>query len=109
MQNYVNEGETMNVLATAAAVTAGVPVVIGQTVVVPKVSAAIGEDYVASASGVFELAKAAVAIGQGVLVYWDNAAKNVTTTSAGNTLMGRCWKAAISGDATVYVKLTPVN
>ena len=109
MQNFVNEGETITVLATAAAVTGGVPVVINDIVVIPKFSAAIGEDYVASTFGVFTLAKAVGAINQGVKVYWDNVAKNVTTTSAGNTLLGRAWAAALSADTTIPVRLTMQN
>ncbi len=107
MQSYVNEGETIVVLATAAAVTKDVPVVLNDIVVVPKNSAAIGDDYVAQACGVVSLPKATDAIGQGAKVYWDNTNKNVTTMSSGNTLMGRAWTAQAFGDATVLVKLTP--
>ena len=56
--------------------------------------------------GVFDLAKAAGAVTQGQLVYWDNVAKNVTTTATSNKLIGVATQAALSGDANVRVKVT---
>lgn len=58
--------------------------------------------------GVFDLAKAVGAITQGALVYWDNSAKNVTTTSTSNTRIGCATVAAQSGDATVRVRLNGI-
>jgi predicted RecA/RadA family phage recombinase len=55
--------------------------------------------------GVYELAKATGAITAGAKVYWDNSAKNVTTTASGNSLIGAATVAALSGDATVIVRL----
>ncbi|MCS7046957.1 MAG: DUF2190 family protein, partial [Gemmataceae bacterium] len=39
--------------------------------------------------GVFDFAKAAEALAVGAIVYWDNVAKVVTTTAAGNKLVGK--------------------
>lgn len=46
------------------------------------------------------------AITQGAKVYYDAAQKKVTTTASGNTLAGRCVKAAGSSDTTVQIDLT---
>ncbi len=53
--------------------------------------------------GVFKIPKAAGAIGQGAIVYWDAANSNITTTSSGNKRAGKAAEAAASGDATVKV------
>ena len=42
---------------------------------------------------------------QGDKAYWDNTAKEVTTTSTANTLIGVFIVAALNGDATVNVRL----
>lgn len=42
---------------------------------------------------------------QGAAVYWDNTAKYITTTVGSNTYAGYAFAAALSGDATVDVKL----
>ena len=57
--------------------------------------------------GVFEIPKATGAITVGQALYWDKAAKNVTTTdnSKANTPAGWAVAAAQSGDATALVKL----
>ena len=41
----------------------------------------------------------------GVNIYWDNAAKNFTTTSAGNTLVGVAANAQLSGDVLADIIL----
>ncbi len=42
----------------------------------------------------------------GALLYWDNAAKNITTTSAGNTFVGRACRAKTNGQLTNLVNCT---
>jgi predicted RecA/RadA family phage recombinase len=44
---------------------------------------------------------------QGALLYWDNTAKNLTTTASGNTLCARVVEAAASADTTVHAMLYP--
>lgn len=55
--------------------------------------------------GVFDIAKTTGAISVGDAVFWDNTNKYLTTTAAGNCEVGVCTVAALSGDATVRVKL----
>jgi predicted RecA/RadA family phage recombinase len=69
-------------------------------------NAATGEFAI---EGVFTLPKAAVSIGEGVALYWDNTNFNVTTTVGSNTKVGTA--AAVgtvaSGVATIAVRLSP--
>lgn len=76
----------------------------GQTVFSTAASAQ-GDVAVVALEGVFTLPKATGAITLGAKVYWDNTAKNITTTSASNTFCGYAWAAQASGDTTVQVKL----
>jgi predicted RecA/RadA family phage recombinase len=45
---------------------------------------------------------------QGALIYWDNAAKNCTTTSTSNTRIGCAMQAQASGDTTGLVRLNGI-
>lgn len=66
-------------------------------------SAAVGQF---STVGVHKLAKATgLAWTEGALLYWDNTAKNVTTTSTSNTRIGCAAAVAASGDTVGYVRL----
>src|SRR5262245_25208386 len=56
--------------------------------------------------GVWDLAKAtAQAWTQGVILYWDNAAKNVTTTASTNKLIGTAVQAQQTSDTVGRVRL----
>lgn len=62
---------------------------IGGLLVVAAATAAPGESFAAIPTGVFDLPKAADdAFTEGAKAYWDNSAKNLTTTASGNTLIG---------------------
>lgn len=102
--NYVQDGEALTLTAPYA-VTSGAGVLVGSIFGIAQETTAIGLDVVVLTEGVFDIAKATGAITQGAKVYWDNAAKNITLTSAGNTLVGAATVAALSGDATVRVRL----
>lgn len=58
--------------------------------------------------GEFELPKAAGAITAGARVFWNNTARNITTTATGNFQVGLATADAASGDATVRVLLQRV-
>ncbi len=105
MKNFVQAGDRI-VVTAAAAILSGQAMLVGAIVGVAETSAAIGEETVLVLSGVFELPKAAVAIAQGVTVYWDNVAKNVTTVVGSNTLMGKSFNATIAGDAVAQIRLS---
>ena len=103
-KNYVHDGHRVVVAAApAGGVTAGVPVKVGGKWLVPLDSAAAGSSFTGAIGGCWTVKKATGAIAQLALVYWDAAAKAVTTTASGNTLLGAAELAAASGDATVPV------
>lgn len=90
------------------AVVAGAGFLKGAAFAVAFAAAANGAVVVGYRQGVFTLAKTA---GQawtvGALLYWDDTAKSVTTTSTSNTLIGFADIAAGSADTTGDVFLTP--
>jgi predicted RecA/RadA family phage recombinase len=45
---------------------------------------------------------------QGALIYWDNAAKNCTTTSTSNTRIGFAMQAQLTGDTVGRVRLNAI-
>lgn len=87
-------------MAHTAATVAHTPVLINSHLLIPTDSAdanAInGFVYESEISGG---AKAAVALGVGDKVYWDNAAKAFTNVATSNTLVGYAIEPALSGDA----------
>ena len=107
MRNWIQPGDTVTVVAPVA-VTSGDGLLVGALFGVAISTAAIGANVEMLTEGVVDLPKAAVAITQGAKVYWDNTAKNVTTTSAGNTLIGCAIVAVTVGDGTVRVRLNGV-
>jgi len=105
MKNYVQLGETIDHVVAGANIASGEARLVGVQVMVATKAAAIGETVAMQRAGVVSYAKqAALAIGQGVLVYHDSGADEVDTTGT-NDFMGICAKAALAGDATVDVIL----
>lgn len=107
MKNYVRDGDRIPLVAPAGGVVAGSGYLIGALFCVAVVSASQGVEFTAQILGVVALPKASGAITQGAVLYWDNAAKNITTTSAGNTKIGHAAKAQASDDTSVQVRLQP--
>lgn len=108
MKNYVQLGDNIT-LPAPYAVASGAGALIGSIFGVASTDAAITEDCSFVRVGVFSLPKpGSQAWTVGVKVYWDNTAKNVTTTSSGNTLIGAAAAAVGSGagETTGVVLLT---
>ena len=105
MKNFIQKGDTITLSAPAGGVTSGGGVLVGSLFGIAAGDAAENDNVEVQTTGVFELPKATGAVTQGVKVYWDNTNGNVTTTVTGNTLIGAATIAAVSGDATVRVKL----
>lgn len=108
MKNYVRDGDRIPLVAPSGGVVSGNGYKIGDLFVVALFSAAQGAEFTGVADGVFALPKAAtITPAPGVKLYWDDTAKNVTTTSASNTLIGvHAGKvAAGAADATLPVRL----
>lgn len=104
MKNYVHHGDTVELTAPYA-VSSGGGCKVGSIFGVAVNDVASGAKGVFRRVGVHDLAKATGAVSQGAKIYWDDAAKNVTTTVGSNLLIGVAEDAALSGDATARVIL----
>lgn len=101
MKNFVQPGDSLNVLAPYA-VTSGQGALVGGLFGVAAFDAANGVAVELQVEGVFDLTKEpALAIAQGARVFWDNTNRRVTTTSNGNFPIGAATVAAASSDTTV--------
>jgi predicted RecA/RadA family phage recombinase len=86
--NKVGETDVITVAAPASVVS-GQGVLVGLLFGVAIHAAASGANLAMMTEGVFRLPKATgVAINEGVRVFWDNAAGNVTTTATSNNCIG---------------------
>lgn len=100
MRNFVQPGDTIGVLAPYA-LTPGAGALVGSIFGVALNAAANGAAVELKRTGVFDLAKATgEAWTVGAKVYWDNTNKRLTTTSAGNTLVGVAARIQASVDTT---------
>lgn len=101
MKNFVVQGITID-HAPAAARASGAATLIGTRIGVAKDDVAANATGVFLVQGVFTLPKLTTdAPAQGAALYWDNTNLRLTTTSAGNTLAGFAFAAAVNGDTTV--------
>ena len=106
MKTFLQEGNNLDLTAPSGGVTGGLPVKIGSIVAIPVNSAAEGEAFVGQVTGVHTLVKATGAAWTvGAKIYWDDTAKNCTTTATSNTLIGVATSAAASGDTSGDVRL----
>lgn len=104
---YWQRGETIDYTATEA-VSNGDVVDLATRIGVAGDDIAAGKTGAVHVVGVFEMPKATGAVTVGQALYWDAAAKNITTaagSSPANTPAGWAVAAAGSSDATVLVKL----
>lgn len=106
MKNFVQPGDTLTLVAPYA-VAAGAGLLVGSIFGVAGTTAASGANVEADVTGVFDLAKAAgAAWTQGARIYWDDTAKNCTTTASTNKLIGVATQAAALADVIGRVRLT---
>lgn len=107
MKNAQQNGDVLDLVAPAGGVVSGTPVKIGQMIVVPQATAAVGVVFAGVRKGVFAgVAKATgAAWSEGDRLYWNDTNKNFTKTSTGATECAIAVKAAASGDATGTVLL----
>ena len=102
---FVQPGSVIDCTAPVGGVVSGMPVLIGDVLVVPLNTAAAGVKFAGQVAGVWKIAKPAGAILELAVLYWDNAAFKATGTSTGNRKIGSAAKAAANGDAEVHVRL----
>lgn len=107
MKNYVQPGESLDLTAPSGGVVSGTMYKIGSILCVAAASVAAGLKFAGYRVGVFDLPKASGAVTEGATLYWDDTAKNLTTTATANTKAGYAAAAAASGDATVRICLVP--
>ncbi|WP_132997096.1 DUF2190 family protein [Sulfitobacter sp. TCYB15] len=104
MRNYIQKGDDITV-DSPADVLSGAGVIIGNLFGVANGDAQTGKPVVLSTVGVFDLPKTtANDITVGAALYWNDTAKEVTTTASGNTKIGVAI-AAKSGAGTVATRL----
>lgn len=88
MKTFVKEGDVVTVTAPATVVS-GQGVLVGLMFGVATANAASGALVEIVTEGVVELPKVSgTAINEGVRVFWDNTAGNVTTTTTSNNCIG---------------------
>lgn len=105
MKNYHSEGNAVTVAAPYDVVS-GAGALVGTLFGVAEYSALSGANVVLKTRGVFTLAKtSAQAWTVGAAIYWDDSNKVCTTTSSGNTLIGKATEAAANPSSTGVVRL----
>lgn len=105
MKNFVQEGDNITLTAPYA-VAAGAGFQVGGLFAVAANAAASGAEVVGVTEGVFILPKATgSAWTPGQIIYWDNSAKNCTTTTGSNLKMGHATEAAGSSADSGVVRL----
>ena len=112
MINFVQPGEVLTLTAPSGGVVTSTCYKIGSLIVVATVTAAEAAQFAAFVGpGVISYAKpGSQAWTEGAKVYWDDSAKNFTTTSGGNTLAGVAVEAvgAGAGETTGKIRLDGV-
>ncbi len=94
-------------LAHTAAVTEGEDILANGRVLVALSAAAANAVNIYAIEAQLEAPKApGVAVAAGATLYWDNTAKNYTTTVGTNTKAGYATEAAAAADTVVQMKLT---
>ena len=105
MKNYVQEGDSLT-LAAPYNVSSGGGFKVGSIIAIAAGDALSGATVVGLLEGVFTVAKvSAQAWTAGALIYWDDSAKNFTTTSSANTLAGVAVAAAANPSSTGRLRL----
>lgn len=110
-QNYIISGEVIDYTVPSGGVTSGDIVVMTDNLVGIALATRAEDDVVSvMLEGVFDLSKDASVVTTGQKIYFDGS--DVTTDSAGGSpwadypLVGRATQAALTGAATVNVKLS---
>lgn len=108
MKNHVKPGKMMTAVAGVGGVTSGQFVVEGAAFGIAATSAVEGQEYEVATGDVWELPKvSAQAWANGAKLYWDAAAKLVTTTASTNLAIGVASGAAANPSAVGNVRLNP--
>jgi predicted RecA/RadA family phage recombinase len=99
----------VKIAAPGGGVVRGLGYLIGVRVMVARETAAAGVLTLFAVSGPVTVTKAtAVNFAIGDKVYWDTAAKNFTSVSAGNTLVGTALSAQVNADTQLDIVIEGV-
>jgi predicted RecA/RadA family phage recombinase len=104
MASYSQAGCLIDYTPSSAVAAGDVVLLADLVTVAPRAIAANALGAVA-VDGVWSIAKAAGAVSQGALLYWDATNSVVTTTASTHKRAGKAAAAAASGDASVMVIL----
>lgn len=88
MKTFTAPGEVLNFVAPAGGVVSGNAYLIGAILVVATHDAVAGATFRGLAVGTVELPSSDDVWTDLAKLYWNNTAKNVTTSASGNTLIG---------------------
>jgi predicted RecA/RadA family phage recombinase len=108
MKNYVQEGRVIALTSPAGGTVAGRGYLIGALFGIALSTSAAGQRTEFLVEGVVTHAKNATqAMAEGVALYWDNTAFQLTTTVGTNKLVGYCVTLGgqLAADTTVNVAL----
>jgi len=107
MRNFVQPGNAVTAVAPSGGATAGAGVLIGKLFGIAATTEAAGGNVEIATVGVFDMAKAAVAVAAGDVIYFDESAGVVTTDddSGANFRIGVAIAAAADSAATCRVRL----
>ncbi len=104
MKNFVESGDTFDVVLTADA-EPGDLAVVGELVGVLVNGGSIGDEVAAKRYGAYWYPKVAGVLNQGDKVYLKADENKLTKTATGNTLVGYAFADASAGDADVMFVL----
>lgn len=109
MRNFVQRGDVLTFIAPYA-LASGDGVLVGSLFGIATSSAANGAEAEVKTEGVFDIAALGTDVAaQGAKAYWDNGNRRITTTAAGNSLVGAFTLAKANGDATARVRLNATS
>lgn len=114
MDNFVQDGEILTLIAPSGGVVSGTAYKIGGIVVIATVTAAQTEPFAAMVKGVATVTKGTAggsAFVQGAKVYWDNSAKTftgATISDSGDVVVGVATAAAADAATTGTVRFDGV-
>src|SRR5271157_1237444 len=104
MNNYIHKGWSLTLVPPYSGVGGG-GMKSGNVFGVAAGTFTVGVAAQFDVVGVFALVKDASAFSQGDLIYWDDVNKVATSTVGANLLIGAAEFAALTGDATVQLRL----
>jgi len=111
MNNFVQDGHALDLVAPSGGVVSGVGYLLGGLFVVAAVTAAEGAPFAGWREGVWTFTALAHASTQGQavgdVVYWDDTNKRTTKTATGNTAIGIIVETKVTTATSSKVVLVP--